>query len=167
MAAAVIAVCSWIAIPSVPPVSLQTFAVLACAGIFGGTVGVFACFVWIALGLLGLPVFAGFMGGVGVILGPSGGYIAGFVLASVIVGAVSGRTDRALPLIVSMVTSIFAVYVLGTAWYAFVYLGGDIAAGEAVAVGVLPFLPWDALKITLAFFVVRRVKNLEKIIKNR
>ena len=85
--AALIAVCSWISVPSPVPFTLQTFAVFSAVGILGGRRGTIAVLVYLLLGAVGLPVFAGFRGGVGVLLGTTGGYIAGFLLAALLMWA--------------------------------------------------------------------------------
>ena len=77
--AALMAICSWISIPTTVPFTLQTFAVFVAAGLLGGKRGTIAVLVYILLGAVGLPVFAGFTGGVGILLGSTGGYIIGFL----------------------------------------------------------------------------------------
>ena len=82
LGAVIIAVCSWISIPTVVPFTLQTFAVFSVLGLLGGKRGTISVLIYILLGAVGVPVFAGFSGGFGVILGPTGGYIVGFLLVS-------------------------------------------------------------------------------------
>ena len=81
---AFMAVCSWISIPTAVPFTMQTFAVFLAVGVFGGRRGTMAVLVYILLGAVGMPVFAGFSGGIGVLVGLTGGYIAGFVLTALI-----------------------------------------------------------------------------------
>ena len=78
--AIVIAIGSWISIPTMIPFTLQTFAVFITVGILGGKRGAAAVSLYILLGVVGIPVFAGFKGGIGVLLGNTGGYILGFLL---------------------------------------------------------------------------------------
>ena len=77
--AVIMAVCSWISIPTEVPFTLQTFAVFCALLLLGGRNGFFSVLVYILLGAVGIPVFAGFSGGMGVILGTTGGYIVGFL----------------------------------------------------------------------------------------
>ena len=77
--AALIAVCSWISIPAAVPFTLQTFAVFCVLGLLGGKRGTVSILVYILLGAIGLPVFSGFNGGIGALLGTTGGYIIGFI----------------------------------------------------------------------------------------
>lgn len=69
----VIAVCSWISIPSVVPFTMQTFGVFCAVGLLGGFRGTVAVLIYILMGLIGLPVFSNFNGGVGYLMGPTGG----------------------------------------------------------------------------------------------
>ena len=82
--AALIAVCSQIQIPGPVPFTLQTFAVFLAAGLLGGKRGSIAVLIYILLGAIGLPVFAGFKGGIGALLGTTGGYILGFILSMLV-----------------------------------------------------------------------------------
>ena len=84
---AIIAVCSWISVPIGPvPFTLQTFAVFVTAGLLGTKRSEISIIVFIILGTIGVPVFAGFSSGPGVIAGPTGGYIVGFLLTALIIG---------------------------------------------------------------------------------
>ena len=77
--AALIAVCAWISIPAEVPFTLQTFAIFAVCGLLGGRRGTVSVLVYLLLGAVGLPVFSGFRGGLGALLGTTGGYILGFL----------------------------------------------------------------------------------------
>ena len=80
----VIAVCSWISIPSVVPFTMQTFGVFCAVGLLGGFRGTVAVLIYILMGLIGLPVFFNFNGGVGYLMGPTGGYIVGFLFTALV-----------------------------------------------------------------------------------
>ena len=79
MFAVVMAACSWISVPYVVPFTMQTFAVFLAVGVLGGKRGTLAVLVYILLGCVGIPVFSGFSGGVGILMGSTGGYIVGFL----------------------------------------------------------------------------------------
>lgn len=85
--AVVIAICSWISIPTVVPFTLQTFAVFLAVAVLGGKRGTLAVIVYVLLGAVGLPVFSGFKGGIGVLLNTTGGYIIGFVFSALVMWA--------------------------------------------------------------------------------
>ena len=78
--AVIMAICSWISIPAAVPFTLQTFGVFVAVGVLGGKRGTLSILVFILLGAIGVPVFAGFSGGIGVLAGTTGGYIIGFLI---------------------------------------------------------------------------------------
>ena len=86
MGAAFIAICSWISVPMTIPVTMQTFAVCLVTALFGLRRGLWTVACYILLGAVGVPVFSGFMGGIAVLLGTTGGYIVGFLFTALIVG---------------------------------------------------------------------------------
>ena len=87
--AVLIAICSWISIPATVPFTLQTFAVFMAVGLLGGKRGTIAVLTYVLLGAIGVPVFAGFSGGVGALLGNSGGYIVGFIFSALVMWAIT------------------------------------------------------------------------------
>ena len=95
--AALIAVCSWISIPTAVPFTLQTFAVFLTLGLLGGRLGTLAVTVYLLLGAVGLPVFAGFHGGLGAFLGATGGYLVGFLFTDSPCGAPSDGWENPPP----------------------------------------------------------------------
>ena len=92
--AALIAICSWISIPSAVPFTLQTMAVFLAVGLLGGKMGSLTVLFFILLGAVGLPVFAGFLGGIGALLGTTGGYIIGFLFSALLMWAMEKWTSR-------------------------------------------------------------------------
>ena len=153
-AAALLAVCSWVSVPAAVPFTLQTFGLLLVLGLLGGRGGALA--VSLVLGGLGLPVFAGMRGGVGVLLGPTGGYIVGFLLAAPVMGCL----QKGPRLLLAMAAAQGVVYAFGTVWFVAVYTpgGGSMSIGAALASCVLPYLLPDTAKLLAAAAVVRRAK---------
>ena len=86
MGAVMLAICSWISVPTAVPFTMQTFGLFFILDVLGGKRATGAVFVYILLGAAGLPVFAGFTGGVGVLAGATGGYIIGFLCADFCTG---------------------------------------------------------------------------------
>ena len=82
--AVVMAICSWISIPATVPFTLQTFGVFLAVGVLGGKRGTLSILVYILLGAVGVPVFAGFSGGIGSLFGNAGGYIIGFLMGALV-----------------------------------------------------------------------------------
>ena len=159
--AALVAVCSQIQIPVAPvPINLATFAIFMTAGLLGYRYGTLSLIVYVLLGSVGAPVFAGFSGGFGVIAGPTGGYIAGYILTAFITGYIiekktTGFEKPSYPvLILSMVLGLAACYLLGTIW--FIHITGWTLVKALVSCVVI-FLPGDALKIALSTILLRRL----------
>lgn len=159
--AVLIAICSWISIPTVVPFTLQTFAVFAAVGILGGRRGTLAVLVYILLGAIGIPVFAGFSGGVGVLFGTTGGYILGFLLTGLLYWGLTKALGEKLPImILSMVLGLVVCYAFGTAWFMVVYakMSGAIGIGTALSWCVIPFIIPDLCKIALAVALTKVLK---------
>ena len=157
---ALIIVCSWISIPAVVPFTLQTFAVFCALGFLGCGYGGLAIAAYILLGAFGLPVFSGFVGGVGRLFGPTGGYIWGFLLSAVLFGIVKKLLGEArLSDFFAMLAGLVGCYSFGTIWFVQVYSGGsDMTYASALSVCVLPFILPDLLKIIVACRLIKRIK---------
>ena len=163
MGVALIAVCSWISVPMTIPFTMQTFAVCLVTALFGLRRGMWTVLCYILLGAVGAPVFSGFKGGIGALLGTTGGYIVGFLFTALIVGLAVEKFGRSLPvLIVSMVLGILVCYAFGTAWFMVVYARktGPIGLGTALGWCVFPYLLPDAVKIALASVLTTRLYPL-------
>lgn len=160
--AALMAVCAWITIPATVPFTLQTFAVFAALGLLGGKRGTVAVAVYLLLGAVGLPVFSGFQGGVGALLGTTGGYLLGFLLAALIVWGLEARFGSKTGIfILSAILGMLVCYAFGTAWYLIVYARTKGAVSLVTVLGwcVFPFLLPDAVKIALAVLLRGRLKR--------
>jgi biotin transport system substrate-specific component len=129
------------------PMTLQPLAVLAVGGLLGAAGGVSALLLYIVLGALGLPVFAGGGSGILRLVGPTGGYLLAFPIAAGVTGALAGREPRSpLRVLLACALSMVIIHTGGVAQLAF--LGGDPAL--ALRVGFVPFLTGDLLKVGLA-----------------
>lgn len=154
---ALLAVCAWLSIPLGDlAVSMQTFGVFLTLGVLGGRLGTAACGVYVGLGALGIPVFTGFQGGLGVLLGPTGGYIWGFLAA----GAIFWALEKRIPLWLCMGLSLIGCYACGTAWYHFAYAQTGLWA--VILKCVVPYLIPDGAKLALAVVVTRRLERLDR-----
>lgn len=163
--AVLMAICSWISIPTVVPFTLQTFAVFLAVGVLGGKRGSTAVLVYILLGAIGIPVFAGFQGGLNVILGNTGGYIIGFIFSALVMWAMEKLLGKKLWVLgLSMVLGLIVCYAIGTVWFMVVYTKNAGAVGLAAVLGwcVIPFIIPDLIKIALALGLS---KTLTKVIK--
>ena len=163
---ALLAVCSQIQIPLTVPITLQTFGVFFALEILGGKRGFFSVLVFILLGAIGIPVFAGFTGGLGVLFGSTGGYILGFILTAGIYWIAEKTLGGKLWVrIASMVIGLLLCYGFGTAWFMLIYArdNGAIELGTALGWCVIPFLLPDAVKMVLAFVLSGRLKKYVKL----
>ena len=164
--AVLIAVCSWISIPTIVPFTLQTFAVFCALGLLGGRRGTISVLVYILLGAVGLPVFAGFTSGIGILFGTTGGYIIGFVFLALVYWLITKLLgNKPLAVVIAMLSGLLVCYVFGTAWFMVVYVQSSGAIGLATALGwcVIPFIIPDLVKIAFAAFLVKRLALHVKI----
>ncbi len=162
MMTALMAVCSWISIPSTVPFTLQTFAVFCAVGLLGGRNSLFAILAYLLIGAAGVPVFAGPSGGAGIILGTTGGYMMGFIFIALICWAVEKFSVKHIAVrIIAMLIGITVMYLFGTAWFMYVYTDktGDVTLGQALKWCVIPFVIPDLIKLVLAVILTERIKK--------
>lgn len=163
--AAFIAICSWIAIPATVPFTLQTMGIFITVGLLGGKRATIAIFVYILLGIIGIPVFASFSSGLGAILGTSGGYIIGFLFSALFMWFIeSVFGNRHFIFIISMLIGLLICYSFGTFWFMMVYTQttGPVALSVVLVWCVIPFIIPDLIKIALSFLCVNRLKKIIK-----
>ena len=146
-------------LPSVP-FTMQVLAVVLSGLLLGPRYGALAQVVYLLLGAVGLPVFAGLKGGLGVLVGPTGGYLLSYPIAAAVAGLAAGAMVRAARgRAVASGTAfgllgLLAIYALGVPWLA-VQLG--LSFSEALAAGALPFVPFDVIKVVLAALLAAAV----------
>lgn len=150
---ALIALCARISVyvgSNPVPFTGQTFGVLLSAGALGFRRGLAATALYVLLGVIGLPIFAGGDHGLAKLLGATGGYLVGFIVASAVVGRLAelGWDRNLIGSIGAMLIGSVVIYLIGVPWLAYTVLGGDL--GNAIQVGLVPYLLWDAVKLTLA-----------------
>lgn len=130
------------------PISLTSLVLFMVVYVLGWRAGTVSYVIYLLVGILGLPVFTGFSGGIAKLTGPTGGYLIGFIFTAVISGRMlerySGKTWMS---ILGMELGMIIAYLFGTSWLAI--LSGN-GFSEALTLGVLPFLPGDIVKIFLA-----------------
>ena len=162
---AIIVVCSFITIPAVVPFTLQTFAVFLCLNILGAKKGIISILIYIFLGVVGLPVFSGFNGGIGALLNVTGGYIIGFIFSALtfwLVTSVFNKKPKKLINLIASFMGLIVCYIFGTLWYILLF----IKNGEAInfisdlTICVLPFIIPDVLKILLSVTISGKIKKI-------
>ena len=164
--AVLIAICSWISIPTTVPFTLQTFAVFLAVGVLGGKRGSLSVLIYILLGAVGIPGFAGFSGGFGILLGSTGGYIIGFLFSALLMWgmeALLGKKSWVLGL--SMVLGLIVCYAIGTVWFMVVYTKNSVPVELAAVLSwcVIPFIIPDLIKIALALVLSKRFSVILKL----
>jgi biotin transport system substrate-specific component len=150
---------AWMIIPLPPvPITLQTLFMGLAAILLGGRLGALSQGIYILLGILGLPVFAGGKAGIGVLLGPTGGYLVGFIVAAFVIGWLAERKKRAgfAWLVFSLLAGTAVVYLLGVLQLA---LAARLTLMKALTLGVLPFLIGDVFKILLTALLAIKLRQ--------
>lgn len=170
MMAVVMAICSWISIPLVIPFTLQTFGVFMTLLLLGGKLGSVSILIYILLGTVGVPVFAGFSGGLGVLLGPTGGYIVGFLASGLLFWAAQGlwkgKSEKAALILrnITLALCLLACYAFGTVWFVIVMAsrGNQYSFIQALGMCVFPYLLPDLGKLVLANIVYLPLRRVLK-----
>lgn len=144
---AVICVLAPLSIPIGPvPISLTNLVIYVSLYLLGWKRAAMSCLIYILIGLAGLPVFSGFTGGPGKLLGPTGGYIIGFIPMAVLSGLILSRTRNRLLQFLAMVSGTAVCYITGTAWFC---VSMNSTAAAALAACVWPFIPGDLIKMLI------------------
>lgn len=158
---ALTAVCAYISIPlpfTPVPITLATLAVTLSGALLGPKYGVLSQVIYLLLGAFGVPVFHNFTGGLGILTGPTGGYLIGYLTMSFLTGLILSRSkkDTSVPIIIiAIVTGLVSCYLLGTLW--FMITSGTPLIPSLTAC-VLPFLPGDALKTIVGCFLIKKLR---------
>ncbi len=129
------------------PISFTTLVIYLSLYLLGWKNGTVSYVVYMLIGLMGVPVFSGFSGGLGKLLGPTGGYIIGFIPMAIIAGLVIDKTNNRILQLAAMVVGAIINYALGTAWFC-VVMESDVVT--ALTMCVFPFIPIDTVKIIIA-----------------
>lgn len=173
--AALITLCSWISLNVMDiPFTLQTFGILLVLYTIGGRRGTISILIYLILGIIGVPVFAGFKSGPAAIMGPTGGFIAGFLLAALVYWALDSlllgkykKESTSKRILVSVAEGVLfelVLYLTGVTWFMLVYTRNTGAIGLTTVLGmcVFPFLIPDAVKLVLAATTSLRTSRIVK-----
>ncbi len=153
----VITICAWLTVPAAVPFTMQTFGVFFALLFSGGKKGTAAIALYLILGAVGLPVFSGFSGGIGHILGATGGYMLGFLITGFIYILFEKIGKSTKLAVFSLILGLLACYAFGTLWFS-IYKDG-MSFLPALSVCVLPFIVPDLVKLALAVILTRRLKK--------
>lgn len=158
MFAVLLALGAWVTVPGAIPFTMQTFVLYCVLWLLTPKQGLAAICLYLLLGAVGLPVFSGFQGGFGVLLGPTGGYLLGFLLMPLPMTVAGQHTGRRIGL---AVLATLICYLFGTLWYAALYTGLTAAGiGTALLTCVLPFMLPDTFKLALSVILCKRLEPL-------
>lgn len=158
--AALTAVGAFISIPIGPvPITLQTLFTLLAAMTLGSVMGASSQIIYVLLGIVGLPVFAGFKAGIGILFGPTGGFLFGFIISAYIIGKIIElkKEKNIFYYFLAGLIGTLIIYILGVTQLSLVT---GIGIKKAIVVGMLPFLPGDILKIIAASFIASKLKPI-------
>lgn len=159
MSVSILTICSWITIPFTIGITLQTYAVFLISGCFGLSISLSAISAYLLLGIMGIPVFSGFNAGISAFIGPSGGFLLGFLLSAIIISAFRRHyRNNSWCYLITMTASQIICYIMGCLWYAGVFFHGvSISLISVLSACVLPFLLTDAAKIILVSMTFKRI----------
>ena len=138
------------------PITLQVLFVLLSGLILGARLGFMSQAIYVLMGALGLPVFAGFKGGLPIIYGPTGGYIIAFPLAALMTGFIAMKKENVYGYAIASLSGVLIIYLLGWLRLAF-FLGRDFE--KAFILGIAPFILVDILKGVVAVLIADRVRK--------
>lgn len=159
--AALTAVLSQIAIPIGPvPINLATFAVFCAGALLGSKLGALSLTIWAALGAVGVPVFSMFRGGLSALVGPTGGYIIGYIPAAFLTGLIVEKINKNNKIYlypVAMLAGFLTYFTMGSIWFMFL-TGTELI--EALMMCVVPFIPGDLIKIAVATVLAKRLRPI-------
>jgi len=157
--AALTAAGAYIAIPVGPvPIVMQNLFVMLAGLLLGSRWGFISIAIYLLAGAIGLPIFAGGTGGIGKFVGPTGGYLIGFAAAAFLIGLLTEKgKNRIVSDVAAMILGTLVIYAIGVSWLK-VVTGMDFI--KAASVGMLPFLPGDALKIAAAVPIARALRPI-------
>ncbi|MDF2634019.1 MAG: BioY protein [Pelosinus sp.] len=152
--AALIAVLGLVSIPlpiSPVPVTGQSLAIMLAGSILTVRQAAYSVLTFLLLGAVGVPVFAGMTGGIGILVGPRGGYLFGFLVGAIVIALLKGQNNNKWRLaLANMVGGIIVVYTFGMLWLNFVT---GMGLEKALMVGVLPYIPGDLFKVFAATII--------------
>ena len=162
----VLVLCSWCAVPFAVPFTLQLLGVFLAVGYLKTAKGTHCVTVYLCLGALGLPVFAGFQGGVGAFFGPTAGYLLGLLPLCLVSGWLYPKAKTLWGKGCAFALGLLVQYTLGVLWYALVYTKGEMSFFTALSLCVVPFLLPDLLKILVGVWLLQRLdgKQYERMV---
>ena len=157
LSASIITICSWIAIPTVVSFTLQTLAITLVLSVLGAKKGTLSILLYLLLGAIGIPVFTGFKGGFQALIGPTGGYLIGFLLWGVLMIVLERISTKVVIIIINHFLGLILCYLLGTIWFSIAMKTSFMAS---LMICVIPFFIFDIIKIALGVLSATKIKAI-------
>ena len=161
--AALLTLCAWISIPVADiAFTLQSMGIALVLWLLGGMRGSLAILVYLLLGAVGLPVFSGFQGGLGALLGVTGGYLLGFLIWGILYWLLTAFGPKSdLFRLLAMILGLIVCYAFGSVWFVRLYLqsGNTIGLGFVLLKCVVPYIIPDIIKLVAAWILAKRLKR--------
>lgn len=157
-----ITICSWLTVPVAIPFTMQTFAVFCTLLLLGGRYGLTTIIVYVIMGCMGLPVFSGFRGGIAHIMGPTGGYIIGFIFMAIFYLIFEPLLCKYCKLRLPVLAGgLMICYLIGTVWFKVIYgmRGTSYSVVMIISLCVLPYVVPDLIKLALAWIISNRINK--------
>lgn len=139
------------------PITLTNLVIYMSTVIIGAKYATISYLVYLLIGFIGLPVFSNFQGGIGILVSPTGGYLVGFIFIPIIGGVfLKLFKDKKYMHVLGFIIGTIITYILGTAWLSFQM---DISFISGLSIGVIPYIPFDLIKIVLGVSIGHLIKN--------
>lgn len=157
---ALITICSYIQVPLPVPFTLQLFSIYLAIYLLGPFKSFLTILLYLLLGLIGVPVFAGFKAGLSAFYSPTGGFLIGFLTIPLIyLPFYFLNKKNELFYLLSMIIGLLITYIIGSLFFIYVFKNGQISLLSALTITVFPFIIPDILKLLLAYFIGRKLKE--------
>lgn len=156
MFACIIAILAQVKInlPSMVPITLQTLGIYLVSCYLKPKLAFISTIVYLFMGIIGLPVFTGFKGGIGILFGPTGGYIFSFPIMTLIISLIINKNNTLFSKMFAMILGTIICYLLGTLWFIFITDNSFILA---LSMCVIPFIPGDIFKIGVTLILSKKI----------
>lgn len=141
------------------PITLQTLGIYLIALYLKPKLAFITTLTYLLMGIIGLPVFHGFKGGIGILLGPTGGYIFAFPFTALLISYLVYNKNSLIIKIISLIIGTCLCYFIGTLWFVFI---SDNSLLAALSMCVIPFIPGDIVKMIIALFLINKIKKTTK-----
>ena len=160
-----ITISAWIEIPFIVPFTLQILAIFIITGLFKFRVSFLSVVIYIIMGIIGIPVFSGFQGGIGVLMTYTGGFLLGFIFIPIVYNIINKVIiNKNFSLVISFIISLIIIYLIGSIWFYIVYTNknNNVNFIDCIVISVLPFIIPDVFKLFISIILINKLSNIIK-----